>query len=123
MESNGVYLAGAAASTKIDDAFNDVLSKMLHEPGEASRNFTIRLAVEFCKKLELKGSRGDISLVAKKVGISHQFSAKILHSSLNGTEKDLFAKKRKSSSFHETDWPAKLNEFVFQPEFARAVPG
>ena len=96
---------------------------MLNEPGDAQRRITIRLALGFCRKLGLKGSRGDIEILARKIGIGRNFAAKILHASLDGTENELFSKKRKSSSFHGTDWPAKYKEFVFRPEYAHPVPG
>ena len=122
LKSHGVYVDDST-STQIDEAFHEVLTTMMHEPGEASKHLTIRLSLGLCKKLELKGAQGDISMLARKVGISHHFAAKILRAFLAGNEDALFVKKRKSTAIQETEWPAKFKEFVFQPQFARAVPG
>ena len=119
----GIHQTDATLEKRVDDAFMEALSTTLHLPGDSSRTMVIRLGLELCKGLSLEGKRGDVSILARKLGISHNFAKKILMASLHGTEEALWKRKKRSSAFESTEWAAKFKEFVFKAEHARPVPG
>ena len=66
---------------------------------------------------------GDISLLADAVSCGRKFATKVLQALKDGKEQSLFIKNIRCDSVLATDWPAKLEQFVLQPENSRAVPG
>ena len=103
----------AAFEERADKVFTEVLGTILHAPGKCSRSFVIDLTLGFIKGLALRGGRGDIALIAKKIGISNGFASRILHAHLDGTEASLKEKRRRSTAFS--------SRFFFQLVFQRLV--
>ena len=108
---------------RADEAFDETLLSILRSPGESSRALVIKLALGLCRKLDLRGARGDISLIARKVGISKNFSTRILGAYLDGSEDTLMSRKRRKTAFAGSEWEKRFHDFVFLPEYARPVPG
>ena len=120
----GLSRLDAAHKERVDGAFERVLQNVLAEPGASSRKLKIRLGVGLVKDLKLHGGHGDVTLLARKLGIGFRFAKKILCSALNGTEEQLLQRRKSpANSFHSTEWPDKFKEFVFRPEYARPTPG
>ena len=119
----GIHRTDARTAEMMDKAYADVLNSILHSSTESSRNLVITLAAGVCKALALKGSHGDVSLLANKIGITRGFAKRILHASLNGTVDALRGRRKRATAFESTEWAARFKEFVFRPEQARPVPG
>ena len=123
-ESFGVVLVDEEKHERVRLAFADVLAGIIGESGKSSRKLKVQLAFRICKSVGLGSSRGDVAVLSNVVGISFNFTKRIVHSALNGgSEEDLFEKRRPKTAFANTEWVKKLRDFAFQPENARSVPG
>ena len=119
----GIVSVDASKQRRADELFQETMHEVLHEPGQSSRILTIKVGVSLAKKLHLDGSRGDATLLAGTLRISLPFAKKIIASSQTGDGAELFKRQRPSNRFENTEWSAKFQEFVFQPQHARSCPG
>ena len=105
-------------------AFLEILAGILNDPGPPSRKLKVQLGFRLCKQLGVNGSRGDILiLIARTLQIVTKFATRIVRCSIDGKEEDLFVRKSSSTSFLNTKWAESLNDFAFQPDVSRSVPG
>ena len=119
----GIHSVDEEKQKVANDAFAEVLAGILSEPGKTTRKLKVQLGYRLSQRLQLQGSRGDVAIVAKHVGISHSFARRIVLCSLNGSEAELFERKKATTTFGESSWPQKLMDFATRADNGRSVPG
>ena len=110
------------AQLQADAIRKDLMSNMRYK---MVRDMTTTLTIRVVKELQVwkKHQFGEVTGLAKAVGTTRKFAAKVLTAVKRGKEVDLYKRKPKRNSLRGTEVMVDLVEFLQQERNSRPCPG